>query len=187
MSHSGPLIKNLSCILIAANLLIGAALAESPSFANAPFKVILEPTKEHDFRPDPAHTQDGKIVYSLIGHVFSASEGEIKPASGATPRSDALETFSEVLSAYAVRDIEKVRALYTPDSSSFFASILAEPEGKERWLKMAGRGSEATALMAFEHKGQGPVCTRAADWLRDAAGVRESGRSVALQSKDRWQ
>lgn len=123
--------------------------AELPAFEVAPFKVTLIPSTEpkRDYRPDPEHTKDGKIVYELTGQVFAADAGKISPATKPTAKATPWETLSDLLAANKAKDIEAIRALY--DSSTQMDKILDDPAMKAKWEKMAEKITDGTVQFAF--------------------------------------
>jgi hypothetical protein len=139
--------------LLAVSILLSSVYADTPPFSSSPFQVVLEPTAKHRFNPDPAHTQNGKLVYSLNGQVFSDSGAKVTPSAGSTARSTPYETLSELLVAYHTIDIDKIRSLYTPESASFFDGLISKPEVKERWLEMMKKITGASVLMSLDHGG----------------------------------
>ena len=147
-------------LLLILSVLTTRVYADAAPIPSSPLRVVLLPTKDHKFNPDPSHTEDGKLVYSIAGHIFSEAEGKVVPSSSSTAKSTPLETLSELLSAYHAKDIDKVRSLYTPESASFFEGIASNPAAKDRWLQMMEKITGATVIMSFEHAGRTIVFAR---------------------------
>lgn len=144
--------KTITFIVFIKAALLCSAIAGTVPFSTSPLQVVLEPTKKHDFRPDASHFQDGKLVYSLSGQVFTDDEGKIAPATGTTSRSTPWETLSELLAAYHAKDPNAIRGLYVPgpDSDALIQALSNDPQAKQQWLALADMMKDACVLLGYQ-------------------------------------
>ena len=140
--------KLITSIALASTILLNCAIANAVPFSCTPFKVVLEPTKKHDFKPDASHLEAGKLAYTLTGQVFPDGEGKITLASGATPRSTPWETLSELLAAYQAKNFKAVRGLYIPGPES--DGVVTDLSSNPQWLPMMEKMKNPCILLAYQ-------------------------------------
>lgn len=131
------------------------AQGDMPAF-NLSTTTVRIPLNMPGIIPDPAHTEDSELVYTIKGQLFKDGAGQLPTVAEGltlpTTRKTPWETLAELAEAQRTGSFEGTVALYTASSRAAIDRMLP-PEQRSDYSAHVSQTEYISVLLGYEHAG----------------------------------